>query len=464
MHNPQSLPSLRRGPRPRNWAGPVAVVALALTLFGWDLPSEPHFVDESAYISQSLYADLLLDGRVDDPAWSTYAGYDLPPLPKYLIGGSLRSGGFRRPGPSKIRDWYANTSRRFVSEEALTVARIPSVLLGGLGCLALYAIGSMAGGRAVGIVSAGLLMGNPLYRMHARRAMSDVPAEAFLLMTLAVGLWAWRRSLSGRGVIAPALILGFGSGTLCGLSTLSKLNGALAGFVIAAWATMALGLGTFPIRGRLAFAVGSMMAGSVAFGTFAALNPFLYAQPDPRLDAAFPRGPLDPPPGSIGRLSFARRVGVIYDHRAGVSDLARRNFPHNALNSPGEKVKAVAIQGFGRFGPLGPRGRTDSTRRYDFSQDWGAIIWLPTVAVGLGVALARGRKQAREGEPPGAWAVVAQASVALVVVTAFIPLAWDRYFLSIQPGCAILGAFALVEGGKWLTRTWMGRPRSEPAP
>jgi hypothetical protein len=42
--------------------------------------------------------------------------------------------------------------------------------------------------------------------------------------------------------------------------------------------------------------------------------------------------------------------------------------------------------------------------------------------------------------------VVVQAGVVLAVVTTYIPLAWDRYFLSIQPGFALLGAFAVVEG------------------
>ena len=99
LPTPHSLPSLRRDSRPRRWAGPVLVTALALTVFGWDLASEPHFVDESAYISQSFYADLWLQHKWDDPLWLTYAGYDLPPLPKYVIGLALRIEGCPRPGP-----------------------------------------------------------------------------------------------------------------------------------------------------------------------------------------------------------------------------------------------------------------------------------------------------------------------------------------------------------------------------
>ena len=56
-------------------------------------------MDESAYVAQSYYADLLLEGRRDDPAWLDYAGYDLPPLAKYLVGIALRAGGPSPPGP-----------------------------------------------------------------------------------------------------------------------------------------------------------------------------------------------------------------------------------------------------------------------------------------------------------------------------------------------------------------------------
>jgi len=411
------------------------VVTLGLTVFGHDLASEPHFADESAYLSQSFFADLFLDGKWDDPAWLTYGGYDLPPLPKYLIGGALRAGGYRRPGPSAMWAWYDDTSRQFVPIGALTLARWPSVILGAAGCLAIYALGTMAVDRRVGLLSALLLMANPLYAMHARRAMSDVPAEALILSTAAVGLWAWIRLLSGRGVVVPALGLAIGSGVLGGLATLAKLNGALGGFILAGWAALAIGLPVCSKWGRAAFVVATVGAGFVSFGTFAALNPFLTARP---------AGPIDPSLAATARLTFAGRVHAVAEHRVGVSARAPSQFPNDALTTPRDKVGAVLVQGFGRFGPLGPRGRTDSTVRFDRRQDVGALAWLPWVVAGLGFAVRKGREQIRAGGPPASWAIVAQAAVAGATVTAFIPLAWDRYFLSIQPGSAILGAIAAV--------------------
>src|SRR5436305_47581 len=95
-------------PRPgrRSWACGGLVGLLALGVFGYDLPAEPHFADESAFLSQSYYADLWLDGHRDDPAWFDYPAIDLPPLPKYAIGGALRAEGYPRLGPEAARRWY----------------------------------------------------------------------------------------------------------------------------------------------------------------------------------------------------------------------------------------------------------------------------------------------------------------------------------------------------------------------
>jgi Dolichyl-phosphate-mannose-protein mannosyltransferase len=412
------------------------VTALALTVFGWDLASEPHFVDESAYISQSFYADLWLQHKWDDPLWLHYAGYDLPPLPKYVIGLALRLEGYGRPGPAAMVAWYRDTSRQFVSRDALVAARRPSVVFGAIGCLAIYALGTLALDRRLGLLSALLLMANPLYAMHARRAMSDVTSESLLLATLAVGLWAWKRLLADQGSRVVSVVgLVLGSGVLGGLATLAKLNGSLAGMVLAAWAVLSILLAS-PLWRSRAIILATIAAGAISFGTFVALNPFLFAHP---------KGPIDPSLEPLAEMSFRVRVKVITSHRVDVSLLAKSLFPNDALKTVPDKLKAVAVQGFGRFGPFGPRGWTDSTIRFDWKQDWGALVWLPWVAIGFVLAILRGRSQFRTGQPPTAWAIVVQASLALAVVTAFIPLAWDRYFLSIQPGSALLASFAVID-------------------
>jgi 4-amino-4-deoxy-L-arabinose transferase-like glycosyltransferase len=435
--------ALNAGPTSRrSWTLALFVGLAALLWFGGGVSTEPHFVDESAFFSQAFYADLWLSGRRDDPAWLEYPALDLPPLPKYLIGIALRIGGDRRPGRDAARRWYADTSARFETAETLARARWPSAVCGALGCVAIFGLGMLARDRRVGVVAAVLLAVNPLYRLHARRAMADVPAEALILAATAVGLWAWRATLAGRGGLAIRLAAVGGAGVLGGLAVLAKLNGGLGLMVLVAWGLLAVALPGVATRRKAEALAAPALAGFVAFGTFVALDPMLTARP------ARPSPTMLP---GLADQGLWQRVGAVIAHRVVVSRTGQVQFPHDSLRTPAEKIAAVAVQGFGRFGPFGP-AHSDSTRRYDWSQDWGGLIWGPWVGVGLIWGLAAGRRQHRAGGPPTAWAVTVQTLVALATVTAFIPLAWDRYYLSIQPGAALLAAGAAVAAGDGVAR------------
>src|SRR5262249_2681960 len=154
----QSLPRFFRAPDPMTKPGPddrqdshatratvagaLAVGALACVVFASGLSSEPSFVDEWAYLSQTLYADLWLAGKHDHPAWLEYAGYALPPLPKYVFGVALRLAGYARPGLDAAFAWYADTSSRCGGPGMLQAARWPVVAFGALGCVAIYGLGT----------------------------------------------------------------------------------------------------------------------------------------------------------------------------------------------------------------------------------------------------------------------------------------------------------------------------------
>lgn len=433
------------------YAIPLILTGFFAIWFASGIWSEPSFVDEWAYISQAYFTDLYLNGRTDDVAWIEYPAYDLPPLPKYVIGGALKLAGLPSPSHEMMVRWYRNTSTKTGTDAMLTVARWPSVGFGALGCLAIYAIGAQVGGRRLGLLSACFLALNPLYRLHARRAMSDVPAEALILTTLALTLWLWEKR---RSKAYPIITLGMSIiiGIPGGLAVLAKLNGALALMTIGLWSLWDLGaslglrvresnsalpngpgLGSIPAnstRGGLTSVGLALLAGLVGFATFTALNPFLTAKPKGNIPSFL---------NAIAQQDIVGRAWAIASHRAEVSSGAALMFPHNALMTIDQKVAAVAVQGYGRFGPLGP-GHTDSTKRFDLAQDWGTIVWLPLVLAGLGLQLSRGRVQRLKGEPDTSVLLVLMVGLAAVVVTSFIPLAWDRYYLSIQPGAAILGA------------------------
>jgi hypothetical protein len=448
MAAPPAEPASTTPPRRRPVAWGAGIFVVACLVFGYRLGEERDFADEWAYVAQSYFADLYLDGRRDDPAWLTYPGIDLPPGAKYVIGLALRAGGYDRPGPRAAAAWYGNTNWHLDSRGPLVAGRIPMVPLGALGCVAIFAVGLRAFGLAAGLAAAGLLMASPLYWLHARRAMSDVPCESLGLVALALGLAAWslwlrpsdpepRRARSYLVAFALSLL----AGGFVGLSVLCKLSGTLAGMVLAAWAELGLFVRVVPWPAKLGLVVSTAAAGAVALATFTALNPTLTAHPSD------PPAALEP----IAALSYKERVQKVMDHRVTVSDSGRERFPDDALRTLPAKVEAVVVQGFGRFSPLGPR-HSDSTHRFEWKQDWSALVWLPLVLAGAVVSASRGREQRARGGPPTAWAVLVAWVLAIIVVTSFVPLAWDRYFLPIQPGSVLLGSAAIAAMASRLRR------------
>jgi len=448
MTHSESAPRAARFALLKTWLGALGVGVLATMTFGSQLAHEPSFVDEWAYLSQTYYADLWFEGETQRAEWLDYPAYDLPPLPKYVFGAALELAGYRRPGVADANRWYENTHSQCGPFAMLVAARWPTVFLGALGCMAIYGIGTVAFDRRVGFLSALLLMFNPLYRTHSRRAMSDVIAECFILCALLAFMLAWRGLLQARAPVWNWL-LAILAGFCAGLAPLAKLNGALAMMIVVAWCLLT-GVSPSPrLTSKLKVGLAGILAGVLSLVTFIGLNPFLTAQPPGRL-----------PPGlkPIAEMGVVERLGMLVTHRVRISQSQMKLFPHNALPRPTDKLGTLTVQGFGRFGPFGP-SQSNSVIRYDWKQDRGALLWLPLVLMGGLAAYRKGGSQYLMGSPPGAWAVLAQAVLSALVVMAYLPLAWDRYYLSLQPGAALLGAAALVAGFDLIRR----RPRSSEA-
>ena len=245
--------------------------------------------------------------------------------------------------------------------------------MGAVGCVAIFLLGVLVKDEPTGWIAAALLAVNPLYRLHAHRAMSEAPCEAFMLLSLALGLWAWRAILT-RPSAAAGLAAMIGAGLLAGLSILAKFNGILALVCFAAWCLLGLALSGIASERKLVLALGTVMAGLSAWFIFVELNPSMTAHPAGRIPVRL---------HYLADMDPWERFLFLVDHRRDMARGQQRMFPHNALESLADRASVVAVQGFGRFGPLGPR-KSDSTRRYDLSQDFGALLWLPLVAGGPG--------------------------------------------------------------------------------
>jgi 4-amino-4-deoxy-L-arabinose transferase-like glycosyltransferase len=411
-----------------SWTRRLAAIAcLALAVFAPGL-ADRSFVDEYAYITQSFYADLFRDGQLNHRLWLDYFAYDLQPLPKYLIGMALRSAALPMPTPADAAAWYRNY-QEFGSPATLIAARLPFVALGALGCAAICACGVLVKGWKAGVIAAIFLIANPLYRLHAHRAMSDVPCEAFLMAALTLFLWSWRRTwCRGPGMLAvllPAL-----AGLAAGLALLCKFNAFLGLMIIVLWCGIAWLAPSLSLSRKFAVSAGAFGTILVALATSVALNPYLTAEPT---------GSLSPEARQLSNAGIWNRFRFQVKHRMLMSHAQQKEMGHNALFDFPDKAKVTLVQGFGRFGPLGPSS-SDSTKRFDAGQDRGIVVWLPLVLLGLAELVRLARRQFGAGQPPTAVALLLWAALAWVVVAAYLPMAWDRYLLPIQSGNALLAA------------------------
>jgi Dolichyl-phosphate-mannose-protein mannosyltransferase len=429
----------------RAWPWALLIGLLGLAVFGLGVASEAHFADESAYIGQSYYYDLFwLRGDHADRSWLEYPALDLPPLAKYLIGAALDLAGLRRPSLGDAMAWYSDIDTQPESRPMLLAARVPAVILGALGCVATFALGTLAGNRRVGLVAACFVMANPLYRLSAHRAMADMPAQAMVLATTALALWTWRGVLSGRWGALAAITGGVGTGCCGGLAVLAKLNGTLGLMTVGAWIVLAAALPNVSIQRKRLISLAFAVTVVVAFGTFVSLNPFMTAPPDPTPGAGRIR--------IAGSSLWDRASAIVRNRESATRDQVARF--REAIRWWPERPLVVAIQGFGRFGLFGPPHHDSQLPydRYDWGRDWGVSIWLPWVAIGALWAALRGREQYERQEPPTAWALLIQAALSIGVVATLLPLAWDRYFLDFQPATALLAAGVAVEAADRLLR------------
>ncbi len=130
----------------------LVAICAALLVFAGGLFSKS-FVDEYAYITQSYYTDLMLEGRFNDKAWLEFYAYDLQPLPKYLIGLSLHLARMELPARGDAFNWYVNY-KSVGDYRMLAVARLPFVILGAIGCAAIFACGVLIKDSRVGAIAA----------------------------------------------------------------------------------------------------------------------------------------------------------------------------------------------------------------------------------------------------------------------------------------------------------------------
>ena len=143
---PTGPPDKLNAVRSLSFARAAAIGCLALVLFAFgcsmirswtSTPTSPRAITPT---SSS-------EANSDHRDWLDYYAFDLQPVPKYLIGASMRFAHLRMPGPADA--WLVSALHAVRSPTTLTAARIPFLFIGALGCIALFGCGVLIKDRRV---------------------------------------------------------------------------------------------------------------------------------------------------------------------------------------------------------------------------------------------------------------------------------------------------------------------------
>lgn len=339
----------------------------------------------------------------DHPLWGDFDGIDAPHLGEFLTGFGLHTAGLPVPEvPARTMPWGGAP----LPEGArLRAARLPSAVLGALVAPMVYAVTVLATRWPAAGLAAGLLYAfHPLALLCESRAMSESGYMFFSVLAVLATAWACRRDGGGarQSLFGPRglMLLAVGPASV-GLATAGKLTGVFGAAMVVGTvaALVAWGL-RGPAEGRRAW----VRDGAVYAAIFAALsgswtvlfNPTLY--PDP-----------------VGRFR------AMSDHRLATGQGQAAQFPHWALRTPADKVRAAyrnvaTVQGYGNAG--------------------AALTVLS--AAGLAAAAAGELRRFRRGAAPSpALAVLVWAAVLALGMLPALPLDWERYFLPFVPPWAV---------------------------
>ncbi len=325
-------------------------------------------------------------------------------------------------------DWDYNVSTGHLPEERLLrAARLSSAVLTALSVIAVAAAAGLVGGRPAAWAAALLYVTTPAVLLNGRRAMMEGSHLAFSTCTALAALLIVReqarRPWSGRrlGWLYAAL------GALAGLAVASKHPAMMV--VALAFAGVALQPLRHPPERRAwaGHAQRVLGAGVLALLVFLALNPAWWSDPL----------------GMPGRV-LELRQNLLDQQVAGFG----------GYENWGERLAELVTQAFGAKpqyyeSPGWAEWVAAEIARYDGSflagrpggWGWGVPLAMLTAAG----AWSLGRRW-RDDLALAALIWAAGIALALLVAT---PLAWQRYYLPLQPPLAVLAGYGAASLGRW---------------
>jgi hypothetical protein len=384
----------------KHLAATVGLFLVALVVLGFEAGGTTFEADEADYTATSRYFGyLFLQGDVSRKEWgSNHWTRTQPPLTRYIVGAWLTGYGYdlekmNQPYVSTASSFEVNRQKgRVPTDDVLSRARQPMVILGAVAIALLYPLGLLLGGTIAGVGAVGLALSSAFLRYTLVHAWAEAPLACFMLLAAWLAAIGLRRVLDGNGWVGWGLALG----VALGLASTTKLTG-LVGIAIVVAVAGALAV----VRGRrqepatARRVVGwAATATGVALVVFVGLNPYLWR---------------DPVGGVIGMLEERR------DEMA----FQQEQWPEFAVLNVADRPWLLAV-GATRIGPW---------------SDWPAVA----VPIGLGLAalgLAALWSRLRAGRAdPAVLMLLGWLGGYTAAIFAGLGLSYPRYFL---PACLLL--------------------------
>jgi hypothetical protein len=399
------------------WLEALLVALVVLLLYLPTLEEVEFHGDESQWISTSRYFEHFLSGDYESAVWRVhYWTLTQPPVVRYTIGISRRLAGFGTPDlnkPYRFRNRPSENVRRgrVPSPDLLYWSRFPMVIQSAAAFGIVIFLVAHAAGRLAAYLSVLLLVLNPYFALHLRRAMGEATVLFWGLMTALIAFLVLRRLRRG-GLSTIGLLLGSAAaGVTAGLAGASKLNGLSA---IGVGAAIAVGILLSPTQKSWRGAVSLAAVVIAACGAFVLVNPFLYPAPMERTKAMF-ENRVREMNGQVKRNPEDNQVPL--DRRVRI--VPKRVFrTHSPWRFPGGGVVNALL------GLIG-------------------VLWLAS----------RLRRLWREPEGGEACLVLLASSVALSSPILLLPLDWERYYVFPVVFSTAFTALALAVGTTRLMQT-----------
>jgi hypothetical protein len=402
---------------------------------GPDGDQPPFDLDEAHKLSESYYYHLYFEtGEWRHPDWhADFYARTNPPVAKYVFGAALAAAGLhvhdRALQDEFERLWRTPPAlREHVPDAMLRVTRRVSAAYGAGSVALLVGVGWSVAGPLAGLLAGLLLLTVPTFAGNARLGLTDSILVFHLLLTLPATLWAARTLRRPRSTGRTVLLAVALPGVAIALAVGSKLNGALTGplyglgLLAAAVAEPGeLGRKRLVARALLATAATAL----VAFGVLVLLDPTLHSGPVAELRAALvdfgdwvTKQQLDPGPPL---LSFRERVAYVGFFTLRSPALL---LPHLAGALGGPVMVAGFCLGLARLAARFVPARDGNVARGEHTSPGDgaiALVWIACVLFG---------------------------------VTAWIPVAWDRYVLPPSAAVALGVALGLAGTPASLASAW----------